>query len=115
MPPRIPMPRIPFICGAIGLTVVAVAAFSAEPAGPKFSAEQLTFYEKEVLPLLKQHCYECHGGEKVKGSLWLTTRETILEGGDLGPAVDLDKPAESNLLQALHYKDKLKMPPKGKL
>ena len=35
------------------------------------------FYEKDVLPLLKQHCFRCHGGEpKVKGELNLTVPDT---------------------------------------
>ena len=54
--------------------------------------------------------------EKIKGGLNLTTRKAILEGGDTGPAVNLDKPAESLLLRAIHYKDdEHRMPPKGKL
>jgi hypothetical protein len=89
------------------------------PAGPTpekdFSPEALAFYETDVLPLLKAHCYKCHGGEKVKGNLRLTTRGAILKGGDVGPAASLEKPDESPLLQAINYKDGLEMPPTGKL
>ena len=57
----------------------------------------------------------CHGGDKkIKGGLRLTSREAILKGGDSGPAVDLDKPEQSLLLQAVNYREP-KMPPKGKL
>jgi Protein of unknown function (DUF1549)/Protein of unknown function (DUF1553)/Planctomycete cytochrome C len=85
------------------------------PEEPRFSAEQLTFYEKDVLPLLKARCYECHGEGKIKGGLRLTMRASILDGGDSGPAVSLDKPDESRLWQAINYKGGLEMPPKGKL
>jgi Protein of unknown function (DUF1549)/Protein of unknown function (DUF1553)/Planctomycete cytochrome C len=89
------------------------------PAGPTpekdFSPEALRFFETDVLPLLKTHCYKCHGGEKVKGNLSLASRAAILKGGDLGPAVSLEKPDESPLLQAVNYKDGLEMPPTGKL
>jgi mono/diheme cytochrome c family protein len=85
---------------------------------PKFTAAQVSFYEKEVLPVLQQHCLKCHGAdpEKVKGGLNLTTRKAVLEGGDSGAVVDLAKPADSLLLKAIHYKDaNYKMPPKGKM
>ncbi len=85
---------------------------------PKFTAAQVSFYEKEVQPVLKQHCLRCHGEkpDKLKGGLDLATRKGTLVGGDTGPAVNLGKPAESLLLKAIHYKDdNHKMPPKGKL
>src|SRR5438552_15797982 len=45
----------------------------AEPA-PQFTKEQVSFYEKDVLPLLQKHCLRCHGNdpEKIKGGLDLT-------------------------------------------
>src|SRR5262245_33534377 len=88
-----------------------------EPA-PKFTATQISFYEKEVLPVLKQNCFRCHGDEteKIKGGLNLTTRKAVLDGGETGPVVNLAKPADSLLVKAIHYKDENhKMPPKGKM
>ncbi len=90
----------------------------AAPAeSPKFTPEQVTFFEKDVLPVLKQHCFKCHGDEpKLKGNLNLTTRKGILEGGDTGPAVNEDKLGASLILRAINYKDdEHRMPPKGKL
>ncbi|MFM8219068.1 MAG: DUF1549 domain-containing protein, partial [Planctomycetaceae bacterium] len=37
-----------------------------------------------------------------------------LKGGDIGPVVSLEKPADSLLLKAIRY-DELKMPPSGQL
>ena len=82
-------------------------------AEPKPAAEQVKFFETEVQPLLKAHCFSCHG-EKNKGHLRLTSRAELLKGGDSGKVVNLDKPEDSLLLQALRHED-LKMPPKGKL
>jgi mono/diheme cytochrome c family protein len=83
----------------------------AKKADPK----EIEHYQQKVLPLLKQHCYKCHGDGKAKGGLDLTNRKAILQGGDLGPAVNLEKIDESNLLLAIHYRDGLEMPPSGKL
>jgi mono/diheme cytochrome c family protein len=88
-----------------------------EPA-PKFTPAQVSFYEKDVLPVLTQHCLKCHGADpdKVKGGLDLATRKGVLDGGETGAVVDLAKPGESRLLKAIHYKDdNYRMPPKGKM
>ena len=94
-----------------------VAAPPDKKAAPerKFTAEELAFYEKEVQPILDKNCFRCHGKEKVKGGFRLNTREGIFKGGDTGPAVDLEKPEASILIQAIQYKEGLEMPPNGKL
>ncbi|CAN5261670.1 PSD1 and planctomycete cytochrome C domain-containing protein [soil metagenome] len=100
--------------------LVLVATLPLTAAEPKFTPEQVAFYEKDVKPLLVQHCLKCHGADekKIKGELRLNTRALILKGGDTGPAVSLDKPAESLLLLAITKKrpdDADVMPPSGKL
>jgi mono/diheme cytochrome c family protein len=99
--------------------VVVFAPFVAGSAGPATkvpSAADVALFEKEVLPLLKANCFKCHGGgDKLRGNLRLTDRDAILKGGDSGPAVSLDKPGNSRLLQAINWRDGLEMPPKGKL
>jgi hypothetical protein len=74
------------------------------------------FFEKEVRPLLVENCHKCHGNDKPKGGLRLTSRAAILKGGDSGPAAIAAKPDESLLIRAIGYRtDQLKMPPNGKL
>jgi mono/diheme cytochrome c family protein len=97
-----------------------LAAISVSPAAdpPRFSAEQVTYYEKQVRPLLEAHCLKCHGQDpkKVRGGLDLTRRQGLLTGGDTGPAVDLEKPDASLFLKAIRYTDEhYQMPPAGKL
>jgi Planctomycete cytochrome C len=73
------------------------------------------FFETRVQPILKARCFKCHGGEaKVRGNFHVDSRSAVLRGGDLGPAITLERPEESLLLQAIHY-DGLEMPPSGKL
>ncbi|MCA9075594.1 MAG: PSD1 domain-containing protein [Planctomycetaceae bacterium] len=87
---------------------------AADDAASEFSADDLQFFATEVAPLLKEHCYKCHAGEKAKGGLRLTSRESLLKGGDSGAAVDLQDIDGSLLLQAVNY-DGYEMPPSGKL
>ena len=75
-------------------------------------------FTSEVQPILEEHCYECHGpeGERVKGGLRITGRDSLLEGGASGPAVDVSDLDASLFLAAIRYEDPyLEMPPKGPL
>ncbi|MCI0379748.1 MAG: PSD1 and planctomycete cytochrome C domain-containing protein [Gemmataceae bacterium] len=101
----------------IGLSILCASfwPWSARADQPMADAAGAKFFDKEVKPILQAHCFSCHGGEKkLKGGLNLTSRATLLEGGDHGEVIDLKKPRASLLLDAIHYKDK-KMPPRGKL
>jgi mono/diheme cytochrome c family protein len=102
------------------LVVALVSAVGVVQAAdmPKFTAEQVAFYEKQVKPLLAKHCIKCHGpGEKIKGGLRLTDRASAMVGGDAGEIVDFKTPEKSRLLLALQNKlpDAGVMPPSGKL
>jgi len=79
--------------------------------------EKSEFFNSQVKPILTQNCFQCHGGEtEVQGGLELTSREKILEGGHYGPAVSLENPADSFLLEMVGYgQETAQMPPDGKL
>ncbi|HWN97584.1 MAG TPA: PSD1 and planctomycete cytochrome C domain-containing protein [Methylomirabilota bacterium] len=71
-------------------------------AAPNVSAALPTF-EKDIRPILKAHCFDCHGeGEKLKGGLDLRLRRLILQGGDEGPALVPGKPDKSLLFKLVH-------------
>ncbi len=80
-----------------------------------FSPQQLELFEKQIRPLLVEHCLECHGPEKQEAGLNLAARELLIKGGDSGAAVVVGKPAESLLVEAVEYLGEPKMPPSGKL
>jgi len=88
---------------------------SAENDTTRLDPAQAAFFETRVQPILKARCLKCHGGEaKVRGNFRVDSRAAVLRGGDEGPAITLERPEESLLLQAIHY-DGLEMPPAGKL
>ena len=81
----------------------------------EFSSEQLQQFEKQIRPLLIEHCAKCHGPKKQEGGLNLTTRALLIQGGDSGPALVPGNAAESRILAAVKYGGDMKMPPGGKL
>jgi hypothetical protein len=104
----------------VTLTIVAVASGAAlvrageGTADPKVQAAREQFFERNVRPLLAQNCYSCHADKKQKGGLRLDSLESILKGGDSGPAVVPGKPEESLMVDAINYAGP-EMPPAGKL
>lgn len=74
-------------------------------------------FDREVLPLLKAQCFECHShAGKIKGGLALDSKSGWQQGGDHGTALVPGKPAESLLIKAVRYEDHdLQMPPKKQL
>ncbi len=78
-------------------------------------AQRESLFDSEIRPLLMKHCVACHGGEeRTRGGLRVTSREALLQGGDTGPAVDVDDWSSSLLLEAIRYEG-LEMPPTGQL
>ena len=75
------------------------------------SDQPLTF-EQHVRPILKAHCWQCHGEEeKPEGNLDLRQARLLAKGGDSGPAIVAGKAAESYLIERLAAGE---MPPEGK-
>src|SRR5262249_8277922 len=66
--------------------------------------------------LLAARCWQCHGDTKrPKGGLRLTSRPSLLKGGESGPAVVSGDPTGSAVIQAVRYEHEPKMPPTEKL
>ena len=84
------------------LFLLALSVSAAEQASVP-TASQLEFFEKEVRPVLADHCYKCHGPKKQKSSLRLDSREFILKGGEFGPVVVPGKPEMSRLILAINH------------
>jgi hypothetical protein len=73
--------------------------------------DPLTF-ERHVHPILKAHCFDCHGAtSEPEGGLDLRLRRFIVRGGDSGTAIQPGKPAESYLLERIQTGE---MPPGDK-
>src|ERR1700722_8240747 len=106
---------LPSLIMTIAASGPAVRAGDSPTGAGKLDPAEEAFFESKVRPVLVEHCLECHGAEKSKGSLRLDARASMLKGGDAGPAVVPGKPEESTLVEAIRYDGDVQMPPKGKL
>jgi mono/diheme cytochrome c family protein len=91
----------------VSLALLAGGAFAAP------TPEQVEFFEKEIRPVLLDHCVKCHGPEKQKADLRLDSRAAILKGADTGPVVVEGQPEKSTLIKSIRHLDGLKMPEKA--
>ena len=79
------------------------------------SAPAAVDFAHQIVPILREHCSECHTGDKKKGGLSINDRAALLEGSENGPVIKAGKSAESSLIDVLITTDPdLQMPPKGK-
>ena len=80
------------------------------------SATRDAAFNRDILPILKQHCFECHShdAKKTQGGLVLDSRSGWEIGGDSGAAIVPGKPNDSLLISAIRYEG-LEMPPSGRL
>jgi formylglycine-generating enzyme required for sulfatase activity/mono/diheme cytochrome c family protein len=60
-------------------------------------AEDQVEFNRHVKPILESTCVSCHGVEKPKGDLRLTTRAEAIKGGENGTSLVPGKPEESPL------------------
>lgn len=91
------------------LTVLLAGFWLA--AGSTVLADQLDF-KRDVLPVLQQHCVDCHGPDLAEADLRLDTELHALRGGDSGEAAIVPGDSQgSYLLQRISHKDaKQRMP-----
>jgi len=96
---------------------VAVDAGTLSAAPPDVSSEHaarmragLKLFRDRVRQVLTQNCIECHGSEDPEGGLDLTTRDSLIAGGEKGPAVVSGKPEKSLIWKLVAHESKPRMP-----
>lgn len=100
------------------------AAFGIEPKESILTSEEIEaipvtdrqIYAHVVVPILNNHCYSCHSSEMQKSKLRMDSIEALLAGGKEGPAIVLNDPDGSAMIQRMELplEDEYHMPPKEK-
>jgi hypothetical protein len=104
------------LCGLLALVAFVTSSQSDESdPQPEFSQADVTFFEQKVLPVLRTHCFKCHGGKpEVESGFRITSRAGLLKGGELGTVFDAKNREASAILKAIR-RDGLEMPPEEPL
>ena len=92
---------------ALVLAAASAAPQAAVPPGPD--------YDRDVLPVLQQHCMDCHSAADPQGDFVMDTYEDLMKGGEHGPAIVAGRSDQSKLVAMVEGRAKPKMPPKKEL
>lgn len=93
--------------GSLALLLFCARAASAAEA-PKPPAHA------EVHAIFAKHCLSCHDSKDAEGELVLETHESLVKGGETGPAIVPGKSGDSLLVRLIEHADKPFMPPPKK-
>ena len=99
---------------AQALLLLTAGTFAAEPlAIAEVKRETPVDFAKDVHPIFKRSCLACHNTTKAKAGLNLESPQSILKGGDSGPAALKGKGLESLLVRSAAHQEDSAMPPPG--
>src|SRR5881275_1622325 len=102
-----------FLWGGCGVAFGKITPEQAKSLPP--SAARKVDFAKEIKPIFESSCIKCHGRGRTKGDLSIESRETLLKGGETGPAIIPGKSEESRLIELVSGLDPdTVMPQKGK-
>jgi mono/diheme cytochrome c family protein len=110
--------RIAVAIASMGLVIGLVAASAAGPPTHKTlppAAKQTIDFGRDIEPIFKQRCSECHGPKKQESSFRIDLRDRLIHGGDSGePAVVAGHSDQSRLIKFVaHLDPDTVMPPQG--
>lgn len=94
---------------ALAAIVLILPLFLAAKTAADEPPAQFDFAHR-VVPILKAHCVECHGGRRTEGDFSINTREAVLDGGAVLPG----KATGSHLIELVTSDDKDERMPKDK-
>lgn len=84
-------------------------------AEPQSSAKRSVEFARDILPIFKERCYQCHDAKKHQAGLRLDLRASALRGGESGKAAIVPRDSDhGELLRRVLSTDEAEfMPPKG--
>ena len=75
------------------------------PKAEHYAALKEPMFDRDILPIIKAHCTECHGKDKQKGKLRMDSFAEFNKGADGKPIFVAKKPAESEIYRRLNLPD----------
>lgn len=92
---------------------ILLAAFALSL--PLAASAQKVTYDEHILPLFKNQCLKCHGSDKPKADVDLSTYSATMKGGSSGLIIVGGDPDSSVLYKVVTHAAEPTMPPKNKM
>lgn len=93
--------------------VVATSLVLTGPLGAADTPAPKITYDQHVQPILREHCFACHGSDKQRGGLAVHNYSALMQGGSSGSVVKPGDPDDSRFYLLMAHKEKPEMPPKA--
>ena len=108
------LPRVTLVVVVLlgALSAVRAERPATGPALAPAGGSGVTLFVDHVRPVLLEQCIRCHGGEKIKADLDMTTRDGLLHPGENGPVVIPGKASDSRLIKLIRHAEEPFMPEK---
>lgn len=102
-----------FLVLVLGVTPFLFGDQPVRDTDPEHAAKRtrgLEVFRTDVRKVLKEKCISCHGGDSTEGKLDLTTQESLLKGGERGPAAVIGRGDKSLLTRLIKHQQEPHMP-----
>src|SRR5262245_38701785 len=98
-----------------GLSAAALLVSVLSWTGGASAAQPASIaYTRDIRPLFRQHCYECHGADRSRAQLRLDRKDRALIGGVSGTVIKPGNSDESRLVRRLLGLDGVPSMPRGR-
>lgn len=97
------------LCFLLAPGLVQAQTKDVDPDHAARMARGLEIFKQHVRPVLVQKCLRCHG-EKQESNFDLSDRDTLLKGGETGPAILPGNGKKSHLVQLISHAKEPHMP-----
>src|SRR4051794_11741560 len=97
------------VAGGAALLLGGSVFVRAQPQSTAAPAQPIDF-DRDIQPIFKTYCYECHGPRKARARLRLHAPEFIRKGGESGPVISPGRSSDSLLMHrvlGLHGDDRM--------
>ena len=112
LPPNALLTVVAWILQA-ALLLCGPASLRASDADGEGAATGVDF-SHDIAPIFQKRCAKCHSGTQKKGGFSINTRQSMIAGGEGGPAIVAKRSGESELIDRVDSSDPLlRMPPEG--
>lgn len=105
--------RIHLLLSALAALFLAQVITTGHP--PPLPAPAKEAFQAKVRPILEANCQSCHNEKKARGSLDLSSLDTLLKGGGSGEVIAQGSAKDSLLFQLVQPGSEPHMPPKKQL
>src|SRR5438270_5765980 len=89
------------LTGILAMITVAIGVMTTSPMASAASPTSAVDFQRDIQPIFKSACYECHGPSRQKSKLRLDSRPLAMQGGRSGKDIVPGNATQRTLLKRI--------------